>query len=73
VSASGFVRATHRTVSVAFTLAVTAYAVVMSFGTPPGWMGGLAFGTLLSMWLSGIWLFVLPYLRRRPAAAPGGP
>ncbi len=59
------VRQTHRWLSVAFTAGVIANVVAMRGGEPPGWVGLLAALPLALLWLSGVYLFVLPYVRRR--------
>lgn len=65
-----FIRQFHRWMSVAFTLGVITYMVVMTKmapAVPPGWVGLFAAIPLLSLFLSGCYMFVRPYLaRRRP-------
>jgi hypothetical protein len=70
----GGVRRFHRAVSVAFTLAVTANFVARGVGSgpPPDWVTYAPLPPLALLWLTGLCLFVRPYLRRR-AAAPGLP
>jgi hypothetical protein len=59
------VRQTHRWVSVLFTLTVVANFAAMTQGQPPAW---ITFAPLLPLFLllvTGLYLFALPYLRRR--------
>ncbi|MEN2789447.1 hypothetical protein ABC974_07420 [Sphingomonas oligophenolica] len=59
-----WVRQIHRWLSIAFTAGVVTYMVAMSFGQPPGWVGLLALVPLIALLLSGLYLFVLPYVAR---------
>ncbi|AYV49230.1 hypothetical protein CFHF_12995 [Caulobacter flavus] len=62
---SGFIRQSHRWLSIAFTLGVLTYIAVMSTkGQPPAWMGLLALIPLILLLVSGLYLFALPYARR---------
>lgn len=63
--ASIVIRQAHRWVSALFTLSVAAIFVVMAVGTPPPWLFYTPLPFLLLLVLSGIYLFVLPYVRRR--------
>lgn len=60
-----WIRQGHRWLALAFTLGVIGYVVAMQGGQPPVWVGLFAAVPLLLLFLSGCWLFVLPYLRRR--------
>lgn len=62
---NAFIRQFHRWVSIAFTLGVITYIVVMTRGTPPAWVGLLALVPLILLLASGLYLFVLPYVLRR--------
>lgn len=62
-----FIRRFHRWTSIAFTLGVLTYIVVMSRGTPPAWLGLFALVPLILLLVTGLYLFVLPYLRRAKA------
>jgi cytochrome b len=55
------IRQTHRWLSIAFTLGVIGYIVVMSQGQPPAWVGLFALAPLILLLLSGLYLFALPY------------
>jgi hypothetical protein len=56
-----WIRQTHRWLSVAFTLGVITYIVVMTRGQPAAWVGLLALVPLILLLVSGLYLFVLPY------------
>jgi len=61
---NNLIRQTHRWVSVAFTVTVIANIVVMSMGKgemPPPWIIYSPLLPLALLWLSGMYLFVLPY------------
>jgi heme A synthase len=67
-----WIRQTHRWMSVIFTLAVIVNGVAVVRGRYSTRLGLMAVGTLALMFLSGAWLFVLPYAakwrnRRRAA------
>lgn len=65
-------RTLHRWISIAFTAGVITYMIAMSRGTPPAWMGLLALVPLILLLVTGLYLFVLPYVlrqRRRVGAA----
>ncbi len=59
-------RQIHRWLSIAFTAGVTTYIVVMSAGQgqPAAWIGLLALVPLILLLVTGLYLFVLPYLVR---------
>jgi hypothetical protein len=59
------IRKAHRWIAIAFTLGVIAYMLAMSQGTPPAWLGMFALVPLILLLMSGLYLFVLPYVRRR--------
>jgi hypothetical protein len=58
------IRQIHRWLSIAFTLGVIGYMIVMSQGQPPAWVGLFALVPLILLLLSGLYLFVLPYAAR---------
>ena len=68
---SGWIRQTHRWLSIVFTLTVIANFVAMALGKPPAW---LVYSPLLPLFLllfSGLYMFALPYAaarRRRQSA-----
>jgi len=58
------IRQIHRWLSIAFTLGVIGYIVVMTRGQPPAWVGLFALVPLILLLLSGLYLFVLPHAAR---------
>ena len=62
---NSWVRQTHRWFSVAFTLTVLANFAAMTQGPPPAWITYSPLVPLALLFLSGAYLFVLPYLARR--------
>lgn len=62
---SHVVRQTHRWVSVLFTLAVAVVCVAMSQPGAPVWVSYLPLLPLALLQLTGMYLFVLPYVARR--------
>jgi hypothetical protein len=61
---NSLIRQTHRWLSVAFTTGVIIYIVAMSRGQPPGWLGVFPLLPLISLLVTGLYLFVLPYAVR---------
>ena len=59
-----WIRQVHRWLAIAFTLGVIVYVAAMSQGQPPAWMGVLPLLPLVLLLLTGLYLFVLPYLAR---------
>lgn len=71
---SNGIRQAHRWLSIAFTVTVIANFVVLARGggTPPPWVTYAPLLPLGLLLLSGLYLFVLPYLaRRRGGQGPG--
>ena len=64
-----WVRQVHRWLSIAFTLAVILNIAVLTQGEPPLWVGLLALLPLVLLMVTGLYLFVLPYV----AKGRGGP
>ena len=60
-----WIRQFHRWVSIAFVLTVVANFVAMSMGPPPAWITYSPLLPLALLLLSGLYLFVLPYVTRR--------
>ena len=56
-----WVRQTHRWLGVAFTVAVIATIVALSQKEPVVWVSYLPLLPLGLLWLTGVYLFVLPY------------
>ena len=55
---NSWIRQGHRWLSIAFTLGVITYMVVVSGGQPAAWVGLLALIPLILLLLSGLYLFV---------------
>ncbi len=66
---SRLIRTGHRWISIAFTAGVLAYIIAMTQGTPPAWLGLFALVPLILLLVSGLYLFVLPYVTRARAGA----
>lgn len=60
-----FIRQFHRWVSIVFVLTVIANFVALSRGTPPAWITYAPLLPLALLALSGLYLFVLPYMARK--------
>jgi hypothetical protein len=58
---STWFRRIHRFLAVAFTLTVVANFVAMAVGQPAAWVTYSPLLPLGLLWLSGVYLFVLPY------------
>lgn len=67
---NGWIRQTHRWVSIVFTLTVVANIVVMSTSErqPPPWVTYSPLLPLFLLLLSGLYLFALPYVTKRNRA-----
>ena len=59
------IRQTHRWLSIVFTLTVIANFVAMAAGKPPAWVTYSPLPPLFLLLFSGLYLFALPYLRRK--------
>lgn len=60
----------HRWVSIAFTAGVTFNFVAVATGHYANWMGLLAGVPLAALFVTGLYLFALPYLAKRRGARP---
>ncbi|HEY0505529.1 MAG TPA: hypothetical protein VGD42_18745 [Lysobacter sp.] len=60
-----WIRQTHRWLSIAFTVAVIINFIALGMGRLSTWVGFLALFPLALLMLSGLYLFVLPYVTRR--------
>ena len=67
-----WVRQIHRWLSITFTLFVIANFIVLGKGQIAFWVGVLTLVPLAFLLLTGLYLFVLPYMnkRRAPADSP---
>lgn len=67
-----WIRKLHRVVAVVFTLVVvTLFYVQATQATPPEWVFLVPGGLLVLLWLSGAYLYLLPWvarLRKSPTA-----
>lgn len=61
---NAWIRQIHRWLSIAFTAAVIANLVAMAQQKSALWVGLLALVPLILLLASGLYLFVLPYVRR---------
>jgi hypothetical protein len=59
------IRQIHRWLSIVFTLAVIVNLVALAMKAQAVWIGLLALLPLLLLMLTGLYLFALPYVRRR--------
>lgn len=59
------IRQIHRWLSIAFTMAVIVNIVAMGQKEPALWVGLLALLPLALLLITGLYMFVLPYLARR--------
>ena len=66
------IRQIHRWLSIAFTLGVIGYMIVMSQGQPPAWVGLFALVPLILLLVSGLYLFALPYAAKWRKRRVGG-
>jgi len=67
---NGFIRQFHRWTSMVFTATVIANFAVMAWGQPPAWVVYSPLLPLFLLLLTGLYLFVLPYVVREHGA-PG--
>ena len=58
------IRQVHRGLSMALTLGVIGYMIVMTRGQPAAWVGLFALVPLILLLLSGLYLFALPHVVR---------
>ena len=66
---SNRIRQTHRWLSIIFTATVIANFVAMALGDPPAWVVYSPLPPLFLMLVTGLYMFVLPYLPKRSAGA----
>ena len=59
------IRQIHRWLSIVYTLTVIANFVAMTRGTPPPWVTYSPLPPLFLLLFSGLYLFALPYMRRK--------
>ena len=61
---NSWIRQIHRWLSIAFAVAVIINIVVMSRMQPAFWIGLLALVPLVLLLITGLYMFVLPYVTR---------
>jgi hypothetical protein len=66
---SHWIRQIHRWLSIVFTLTVVANFAAMTRGTPPPWITFSPLAPLFLLMFSGLYMFALPYVRRRSQRA----
>ena len=59
------IRQSHRWLSIVFTVTVIANFAAMTRGKPPAWITYSPLAPLFLLLFSGLYLFALPYLKRR--------
>ena len=62
---SGWIRQTHRSLAILFTLTVAANFLAMTGGRPPAWITYSPLPPLFLMLLSGLYMFALPHVAKR--------
>ena len=72
MTGSGFIRQSHRWLSIAFTVTVIANFVARARGEPPAWVTYSPLPPLALLLFSGLYLFALPYLGKRRGAQRSG-
>lgn len=65
---SRFIRQSHRWISIAFVLSVIATSIAMAQAEPLLWVAYVPLAPLALLALSGLYLFVLPYVAKRKGA-----
>ena len=62
---NAFIRTSHRWLSVVFMALVVANTVYLILGRQNYLLGMITLVPLILMMISGMWMFVLPYVKRR--------
>lgn len=70
MSWNSWVRQLHRWLSIAFTLAVIAAFVALGQKEPVVWVSYVPLAPLALLFLTGVYLFILPYLTRWRSRRP---
>jgi len=68
LNANTLIRLVHRWLSIVFTAAVIATTIALAQKEPIMWMSYVPLAPLALMFLTGMYLFVLPYVGRRRRA-----
>ena len=66
---STFIRKTHRWLSMAFTISVLITFIALNMKEPVVWVSYVPLAPLALLFVSGLYLFVLPYLTKRRRGA----
>jgi hypothetical protein len=69
VRVSKWIRQTHRWLSIIFTATVIANFGAMALGEPPAWVTYSPLPPLFLMLVTGLYMYVLPYLPKARAGA----
>ena len=69
IHVSKLIRQTHRWLSIIFTAAVIANFVAMAMGDPPPWVVYSPLPPLFLMLITGLYMFLLPYVPKWRARA----
>lgn len=64
---NNWIRRIHRWLAVAFTLAVIATSIALAQDQPIAWMSYTPLFPLGLLFLTGVYMFVLPYIAKRRA------
>lgn len=72
MSWNAWIRQLHRWLSIIFTITVIANFAVRARGEPPAWVTYSPLLPLALLLLSGLYLFVLPYLAKRRGGPKAG-
>jgi hypothetical protein len=62
---NNWIRQIHRWLSIAFTLAVIVNVIALGQAKPVFWIGLLALIPLILLLLTGLYMFILPYVAKR--------
>ncbi len=65
-----WIRQTHRWLSIVFTVTVLANFACMTRGQPPAWVTYSPLLPLFLLLFTGLYMFVLPYLKKGRSARP---
>ena len=68
MNTNAWIRQVHRWLSIAFTAAVVVNIAALVLKQSAVWIGALALLPLVLLMLTGLYLFILPYVARRPGA-----
>jgi hypothetical protein len=71
LQAAKWIRQTHRWLGIVFTTTVIANFAVRAFGEPPAWITYSPLAPLFLLLFTGLYMFVLPYTRKRGAERLG--